>query len=368
VSVLSLIKAQQELGDHHIGLLAGVTPSDVPVSTIVGPDVDIHTVRVLGRPVSWRYGLEFVVRSLLQASHWAKAFRPTILHGHSGRWHYSLATRLLARRLDCHWVHTLYCPILQRRTCRRIENWVIRETLGGAAAIVGISQNIVRSLAQVGLSTRRLYHIDPCIETAQYLPTGSSGEVRKHLDIPPNAQVVLYVGNAHPAKGFDILLDAIAALRARGPDPYLVATFESSGRSYATEMAEQLDDKDYINARFLGVVENMPSLLQAADVLVVPFRNTIGPSDYPLPMLEAMAVGTPVITANVGGICEVIRDRQTGLLVPPESPSRLASALEELLTGTVSGGDLADHARDLVHERFAPSVGARKWKELYEEI
>jgi glycosyltransferase involved in cell wall biosynthesis len=365
VSLLSLIEAQQHLDDHRIGLLTGVKQADVSPSSVLGSGVEVATVPMRGPPVSRRYGAEFTARSVSRASFWEEALEPNIVHGHSGRWHYSLTTRLLARRLDCAWIHTLYCPIPGGAS--RAETWLMRRTLSRAAAVTGMSQNVVSSLARVGMPAHRLHHVDPCIDLERWQPTGDSRLTREKIGIPSDRQIVLFVGNAHPSKGFDILWNAIEALRGRGHNPYLIATFELRGHSHAGRMAEQLGRGRDADVRILGIVEDMPQLLGAADVLVVPFRSTDGPSDYPLPMLEAMAVGTPVIAADVGGVSEVIKDGETGLLIPPESPSHLASAIEELLTGRTSGDDLVHAARTLVQERFSPSVAARNWKRLYEE-
>jgi glycosyltransferase involved in cell wall biosynthesis len=112
----------------------------------------------------------------------------------------------------------------------------------------------------------------------------------------------------------------------------------------------------------------MSDLMEAADVIVFPFRHTSGPSDYPTAMLEAMAIGTPVVATNVGGIPEVVVDGETGLLIPKDQPAALLTAVERMLDNPEKAVAMATVAQRMAQDRFNPEVVSRQWDELYESI
>jgi glycosyltransferase involved in cell wall biosynthesis len=110
--------------------------------------------------------------------------------------------------------------------------------------------------------------------------------------------------------------------------------------------------------RFLGARTDVPAILRQSEVCVVPsywesFGNVL---------LEAMAVGTPVVSTGVGGIPEIITDRENGLLVPPRDPSALAEAIERLLDDS----PLRERIRIKAQRRVAEHFDVRRMVAEYE--
>jgi glycosyltransferase involved in cell wall biosynthesis len=230
-----------------------------------------------------------------------------------------------------------------------------------------MSQNVVESVIAAGVPRDNVFHIDPAVDLAKFQRRGNGVQTRKALAIPGDARVLLFVGNSSHAKGFDTLGSAFERLARCDPRLYLIATMEEKGVS-GRPTSQQLSEVTTRQARFLGVVPNMNHLMEAADALVLPFRHTNGPSDYPTAMLEAMALGLPVIASNVGGIPEVVVDGETGLLVPPGDPDALADAIETMMSGGVNSRDLALNALENVTTRFDPRIVAGQWLKFYESI
>ena len=364
-SLASLTDRQRQQSGYEVGVITGCRPTDGSLSTVLGSEVSTLSMGMRSVPVTYRYGMEFIARSTLLGATWARRFDPGLVHGHSGRWHYSLATYLLSRKLRSRWVHSLYCPV---STVSGPFASLFRGLLGRADAITGISRNVVDSVARIGVARERIHHIDPCIDLARYQPRGGGDSVRARLGLPDDGAVLLFVGNPTPEKGFDVLWHAFRDLRRTLDNVHLVATFEWHGRSRDRDMSTRFEEVKDSNVRFLGVVDDMPALMEAADVLVAPFRSTAGPSDYPLPVLEAMAVGTLVVTSDVGGISEVVKHRETGMLVTPDAVAELTGVLEELLTDRSMWSTLSGAARELVQHRFSPQTAAENWNSLYEGL
>jgi glycosyltransferase involved in cell wall biosynthesis len=115
---------------------------------------------------------------------------------------------------------------------------------------------------------------------------------------------------------------------------------------------------------FLGSRQDVPDLLNAMDIFVLPSYS----EGVSLALLEAMAAGLPVIATAVGGLPEVVTDGQTGLLIPPRDAVALAGALERLLAAPALAQHLGANARDYVREHYSLDRLGREINEIYEEL
>ena len=96
------------------------------------------------------------------------------------------------------------------------------------------------------------------------------------------------------------------------------------------------------------------SVVRSAAVFAAPYVvSSDGDCDgLPTVLLEAMALGTPCIATDVAGVPEVLRDRQTGLMIPQRAPAALAAAIEQLLANSDQRVELATQARQLIEQEF----------------
>ena len=358
-SLTSLLREQAQSSRERPRLLTGTVDTTSRALEALLPGVEVRTVEMRSRPVSAGYGAEFLARALRHAGEFRGT---TVLHGHSGRWHYIGVASILAARLRVPWVHTLYCPIPEGGRAATAIPWLAK----GAAAVIGMSENVARSAVAAGIPAEKVHHIDPCVDTDRYRPVGARARVRSELGLPADAEVVLFVGNDRPEKGFDTLWQAFLSLAPRRSTLYLVATFEKFGGSATVDLSRDGGARE--RTRFLGIVPAMSELMEAADVALFPFRNTFGPSDYPTALLEAMAVGTPVIGSSVGGIPEVVLPEETGQLVPRDDPEAIAAALNRTFDHPEAARTMARNAEGLVRRRFRPSVVANAWEEIYQTV
>jgi D-inositol-3-phosphate glycosyltransferase len=165
------------------------------------------------------------------------------------------------------------------------------------------------------------------------------------------------VGRLDPIKGLDLLLESVARLRREarlivvGGDPAGDPEVERL-RARATELGIAR------RVAFPGAVpqEELPRYYQAADAVVVTSRY----ESFGLVAVEALACGTPVVAAQVGGLPSILQDGMNGLLVRWRSPQAFAERLDELL------GDEALRARLAAHAR--PSVERFDWRRIGDEV
>lgn len=176
---------------------------------------------------------------------------------------------------------------------------------------------------------------------------------REALGIEPSAFVVALVGNITPLKGQDLAIRAVAALREGDvPDARLLlvgsATFSSPAtRLDNTAFLEQLRSEVESlglngSVSFLGERDDVPEVLAAADVAVAPtWKEAFGRA-----IVEAMAMGLPVVATNVGGPREIVTEGVDGLLVPPKDLDAWVAALERLAADAELRARLGQAGRD----------------------
>jgi glycosyltransferase involved in cell wall biosynthesis len=186
-------------------------------------------------------------------------------------------------------------------------------------------------------------------------------------DPPDTTLKVVAVGRLVPKKGFDVLVEAVADLTRRGVDLELLIAGEDgpdAGRVRGL-VAERCPDV----VRFTGPLTQceLLQLYRSADVFALACRvDSDGDRDgIPNVMVEAMAAGLPVVSTAVSGIPELVRDGENGLLVPPEDPAALASALLKLAADAPLRDRLATAGRETVAERFDGDVLARRMAGLF---
>jgi glycosyltransferase involved in cell wall biosynthesis len=202
-----------------------------------------------------------------------------------------------------------------------------------------------------------------CFPVPNGFPTG---------DVTPRADYrgrggplrVVFVGRLDRQKNPILLLEAIA--RASGPAAGLPleATFLGDGpeRAAVEERARELGVSDRV--RFLGRVSDVPRHLEEADVFVLPSLSE-GVSNA---LLEAMAHGVPCVATDIPGNADLIRDRETGLLVRTGDADALARALLELAADAGLRERLGRAARAFVEERFDMARVAERYAALYRDL
>jgi glycosyltransferase involved in cell wall biosynthesis len=183
------------------------------------------------------------------------------------------------------------------------------------------------------------------------------------LEPKPPGPVLLQVGRLCDVKGQRELIASLPLL-ARDDVTLLIAGEDlEAGGEYRNALERQADGLGLGDrVRFLGRRDDVPALLAAADVLVLP--SSI--EGLPLVVLEAMAAGVPVVATSVGGTPEAVVDGETGLLVPPGDVHALARALGELLGDPEQARRLGEAGRRRAREHFGADAAARRILGLYE--
>jgi glycosyltransferase involved in cell wall biosynthesis len=181
------------------------------------------------------------------------------------------------------------------------------------------------------------------------------------LDASP---VVMTVTRLTRQKGIGTLLQAAALVHAARPDVrfLLIGPRQSEGPLAVTQ--EEIDrHRPYVMA--LGRRADIPSLLALADVFAFPTEYREG---VPRVLLEAALAGVPIVTTQMPGCTDVVRDGWSGRIVPPGAPSILATVILSLLVERQAARRMALNAAELVRREFSLDITVARYAEAYEEL
>jgi glycosyltransferase involved in cell wall biosynthesis len=179
----------------------------------------------------------------------------------------------------------------------------------------------------------------------------------------PTGPVVLEVGRLCAVKGQRELIEALPRLARTDVTLLLAGEDVESGGAYREALERAARDLGVADrVRFLGRRDDVPALLAAVDVLVLPSWI----EGLPLVVLEAMAAGVPVVATDVGGTPEAVADGETGVLVPPRDVDALAGAIDALLSDPERARRLGAAGRERARERFDAESAARRVVGLYD--
>lgn len=168
------------------------------------------------------------------------------------------------------------------------------------------------------------------------------------------------VARLESQKGHETLLRALALLDDLAWELVLVG--EGSLKTYLMDLARILNIRERVN--YLGARQDIPVILHDTDIFVLPsLWEGLG-----IVVLEAGASGVPVIASNVGGIPEMVVDKETGLLVPPGDVEALSHALRELLQDPERAREMGTAARARVEQHFALPQTIEKYRNVYESL
>ncbi len=192
------------------------------------------------------------------------------------------------------------------------------------------------------------------------------GRFRQQIGVPEDGILVCTVANVTSLKGIDILLQAAVKLVDGRSNVYFAVVGQKLGtqRDFVTKLENEIRACGMASHFILcGHRDDIYHLLQDCDVFVLPSLS----EGTPISILEAMAIGVPVIATAVGGIPEQIEHEKSGLLVSPGDPDSIVEAILRLLDNPELGTQLTRRAEKCVRERFSLDTFCARFSALLDE-
>ena len=291
------------------------------------------------------------LRALLALRRLMRARGASLVHTHSSvdSWLGGLAAKSLGLAV----VRSRHVSIrIRRGLVYRLADRVI--TSGEAVRDIVVAAGVARA---------RVVSVPPGVDTARFHGGVSGAAVRDEFRLPAGAPVVGLVANVRGSKGHNVFLEAARDVLAAAPDARFLIVGDGVGFD---EVARRVREAG-LEARVVmtGFRRDVPEVMAALDVLALPSIKSEATSQV---IPQALAVGTPVVASTVGGSPELIRDGETGRLVPPGDAPALAAAILDLLRDREAARRLARAGQAEVQARFTLDAAMARTTAVYREL
>ena len=312
----------------------GLEPAAVPVTSMIHP------------------------RSMLAVRRHLAADPPDLVHTHLST--ADFVGGAAARSLGLPFVSTIHADWFGESRASRARSWLAaRARRHCAETVIAVSASSRCAYLRAGYD-RPAHVIVVRNGIEDRASPGSGGRLRAELGLGPDDLVVTAVSAMRPEKNFEAAIDALALLRGRFPAARLVIAgdgpYASSVRVHARDLGKAVV--------LAGHREDVMELLDATDVLVHPSHFDA----FPTTLLEAMAASVPVVATAVGGMLEIVRPGETGVLVPPPpTAARFADALAPLLEDRALRGRMGAAGRARFEREFGTGPWLDRLRSVYDD-
>jgi glycosyltransferase involved in cell wall biosynthesis len=274
--------------------------------------------------------------------------RVTILQTHGARANFygRIAGRLAGVPVIISTVHNSLKDYESRLLTRWLYATALRLTLLFVHRIICVSDSNRRDLIdECPAAAARIQTVYNGVDPSAFPSQPNRQKVRQELGIT-QGPVLVMIARLTEAKGHRYLLQALPCLLETWPQ--LCCVFVGEGELHESLHRMAIDLGVERPCRFVGVREDIADILAAADVVVLPSLS----EGFPFVLLEALAMGCPVVASRVNGVPELIEDHKTGLLVPARDPHALAMAIQEVLSDPIAASKMGAAGRAVVQQRF----------------
>ena len=237
---------------------------------------------------------------------------------------------------------------------------IIWFTLKAIDCLIVVSKSMVEDAIDAGCSPSKIRVVYNGIDL-EGIPSLCSSNILERNGITKNDFIVLYLGRLHAKKCPEDLVKAFPKVIQEVPNAKLIfaGAGEQEGKLRGLSSDLNLEGKVIFTGHVSG--DDKWHLFKNCDIFVLPSLV----EGHPIAMIEAMACAKPVVATNLAPFPEIIKDGETGLLVPVHSPDDLANAIIELALDEDKKIKMGEMAKRDVKERFDINKTADEYLEIY---
>ena len=278
-------------------------------------------------------------------------------HLYDGGKYGRLAARLSGVPAVIHTVHNIY---VKRRPK---YHWINRGLSWFTDRIIAVSEAVRESLIHYDrIRPEKIRVIHNGIDVSRLQFSGDRKTIRSKLGIQPDELVIGVVARLEEQKGHRVLLEALSSIP--GLPANLKVLFVGDGKLRSSLETETKQKGLASRVFFLGTRKPIFPILEALDFFILPSLW----EGFSLALLEAMAVGLPIIATRVGGAAEAITSGMNGLLIPPDEPGILAGAIQEALLQPERFRQMGLRGQETVREHFSREKHVALLQDLYQTV
>lgn len=228
--------------------------------------------------------------------------------------------------------------------------------------VITCNHTELKKLVRAKLNPFKTATIYNGVDLRKFRPSRDPAKVKAHFDFSSNTPLIGIIARLNPEKGHNIFLEAAATTLRYYPEARFLVIGSGPLSSQLQDYARTMGIDHAVV--FTGYRSDIPDILAGLDIVVISSLWECLPNS----LLEAMAMGRPVISTNVGGIPEVIQDGVSGLIVPPRNPEALAQAIVTLLGDSYHRTQMGDRARRTIEENFELQGMIDRLEQQYEKV
>lgn len=233
---------------------------------------------------------------------------------------------------------------------------------------IAISASVRDAIFATGVAPDKVTVVPNAVDLTRFRPGPPDARLRHELGLPAEGPIVGHIGRIVPWKGQLEFLEAFARVAAANPSAHalLLGDRSDGGEAYERGVAQRAEAPDLEGrVSLLGFRRDVADVMRLCRVIV---HSSTSPEPFGRVIIEAMALGIPVVAADTGGPVEIIEDGASGHLVDPRDTEALARAVQRLLTDQDLHAGVSARASERVRAVYVPEAHAAQVARVYARV
>lgn len=232
-----------------------------------------------------------------------------------------------------------------------------------AHRVIAVSEAVKRDLLAHSIPETKVAVVQNGINVSRYQPSEEGArKIRKEFGFAEDIPVITAIAYACPRKGLGYLLEALPKVLEEKPSAKVLIVGGGPLTEALKKQASELGITESVI--FGGARSDIPEILAATDVSVLPSLS----EGMPAAILEAMSCARPVVASNLDEISEIVKDGETGFLVPPRNPGKIAEAITRLLKDEQLAKQIGKNGQKMVRDRFSVETMIENTLRVYGQL
>ncbi len=282
---------------------------------------------------------------------------PDVLHMNSSRdsWIGTIAARLVHPRPGLVRTRHISTPLNKSLTTRLLYRHLVDRVV-----VTGVERTRRALIERDGLQPDRVDAFPIGIDITHFKPGPPQTDLREELGLEKDHRLVGMISYLRSYKGHEYLIDAAASVLSRMTKVTFLIVGEGPEEAH---LRSRIEAKGlHQGVRILGFRQDLLNVFRSLNVFVIP---SVEGDTIPQVILQAFAMGLPVVSTTIGSIPDVVREGDTGFVVPPRNAEALAERIEKLLTNPGLGQQMGTRGRRMVEDEFSLELMLDRLEEVY---